>query len=66
MAKIIIEVRGGIVQEVYTDCNAEIILVDWDNIEGSDCDGKGAEYLSGLGLKRMPDETAKEVDLLES
>lgn len=36
--KIFIEVRGGLVQSVYTDINAqaEVVMVDWDNIEQGD------------------------------
>jgi hypothetical protein len=62
MNKIVIEIRGGLVEEVYTDCNAEIVIVDWDNIE----QGDGAAQIPGLGLKRMSEETAKEADLLAS
>ena len=36
--KIFIEVRGGLVSAVYTDINsqAEVVLVDYDNIEAGD------------------------------
>lgn len=36
--KIFIEVRGGIVQNVYTDIDsqAEVVMVDYDNIEAGD------------------------------
>ena len=36
--KIYIEVSGGIVQSVYTDIDAraEVVLVDYDNIEAGD------------------------------
>ena len=31
--KIIIDVRGGVVQEVITDDECEVMIVDWDNIK---------------------------------
>jgi len=37
--KIFVEVRGGVVQSVFTDAedvNAEVVVVDWDNIEQGD------------------------------
>lgn len=33
MKKIIVEVSGGLVQNVYSDGPAEVYVVDWDNIE---------------------------------
>ena len=37
--KIYVEVRGGVVDAVYTDQEGEqiqVVLVDWDNIEAGD------------------------------
>lgn len=36
--KIYVEVRGGVVDAVYTDINAqaEVVMVDYDNIEAGD------------------------------
>ena len=36
--KVYIEVRGGVVDSVYTDINAlaEVVLIDYDNIEAGD------------------------------
>lgn len=39
MQKIFIEVRGGVVDAVYTDTQGEqvqVVLIDWDNIESGD------------------------------
>jgi hypothetical protein len=59
MPKIVIEVRGGVVSAAYTDtADTDIIVVDWDN--------DTTESLYSLWLRRMPEETAKEVDMFES
>ena len=42
MQTIIIEVRGGVVQEVYSDASdLRVVLVDWDKDEsqGDNCEG---------------------------
>lgn len=36
---VVVEVSGGVVQQVYTDLPANVILVDWDNIEAGDGPG---------------------------
>jgi len=38
--KIYVEVRGGVVDAVYTDIDAraEVVLVDYDNIEAGDAE----------------------------
>lgn len=36
MTQIVIQVRGGIVQHIATNTEAEIIIIDWDNIEQGD------------------------------
>lgn len=57
--KLVIEVRGGLVQEIYYDDNdLEIVVVDWDNKDG----GAVTEPWVSTFLSRMPDETAKEVE----
>ena len=35
MNRILIEVRGGVVQEVYATPKVEVAIVDWDNVEGA-------------------------------
>lgn len=32
--KIIIEVRGGLVQEVYSDSPVNVKVLDWDSLDG--------------------------------
>lgn len=57
MQTIIIEVSGGVVQEVYSDkADIRIILVDWDNGE-SPGDNYAAGKLSPQPLSAMPSET---------
>lgn len=34
--KIVVEVGGGLVTNVYADAAVEIVIVDWDNIEAGD------------------------------
>jgi hypothetical protein len=49
--KIIIEVNGGVVQEVYCDDPAvAVVLVDWDN---KDCPAR----FPTTPIGQMPDET---------
>lgn len=49
--RIIIEVRGGVVQEVYSDADLAVVLVDWD-CEGSLPDAKQGIFCikDGIGL----------------
>lgn len=34
--KLIVEVRGGVVQAIYGDIAMDACIVDWDNIEAGD------------------------------
>jgi hypothetical protein len=34
--RLVVEVIGGMVQSVYADCPADVIIVDWDNIKCGD------------------------------
>ena len=57
MRTIIIEVRGGVVQEVYSDAeNLRAILVDWDagDDPGERCSG-GSFAIQPIG--KLPEET---------
>jgi len=61
MRTIIVEVSGGVVQQVYTDANdVRIILVDWDK-----GDSPGDEYAGGdlqpALFSDMPKETLSAV-----
>lgn len=37
IAKIVIEIVGGNLQNVYSDLPLEVLLIDWDNIAAGDC-----------------------------
>lgn len=51
---VVIEVRGGVVQAVYTNTKKlTVTLVDWDNIR----EGGGAEKVVCEPFKNMDDET---------
>lgn len=56
MRDIVVEVRGGLVVEIYSDLpDVRLTLVDWDNIHEGDapfCWGEAAP------LHQMPDDTA--------
>ena len=36
--RIVVEVDGGIVQNIYANCNIEVEVVDWDNASWSEED----------------------------
>jgi hypothetical protein len=58
--KIVLDVSGGCVQEVYSNNpNVEVILVDWDNIGQG---GDGATLLNVLSPRKMTATTRKEVE----
>jgi len=46
MTQIVIQVRGGIVQTVATNTEAEIVIIDWDNIEQGDAYPTAEDALS--------------------
>jgi hypothetical protein len=54
---VIVEVSGGVVQEVYSD-TARVILVDWDNIREGD---EAGEY-PVASLAAVPAETASAIE----
>lgn len=61
--KVVIEVGGGVVQEVYIDDTPLIVyLVDWDNIKAGERDANG-DYVEGgveypaIHMAHMPEET---------
>ena len=56
MQTIIIEVRGGVVQEVYSNAaDLQVVLVDWDNGESP-----GEKYDGGVVPKRSLDDLPNE------
>ena len=57
MKKLVIEVRGGLVQSVFSDADdLSVVVVDWDNIKAVP-EYPGAEPLVLEKMKRMPLET---------
>lgn len=61
--KIIIDVRGGVIQEVITDEECEVMVVDWDNIKegGADVPTEFEKY--GPAHKRFKQYMKKELGL---
>lgn len=57
---LVIEVRGGVVQEVYTDEELRVCLIDWD--DGSLYEPVIARRFPTARLAEMPDDTAREFD----
>ena len=61
MRSLIIEVRGGIVQEVYTDAtDLRVILVDWDAGESPGDQSAGGDFSTST-LADVPAETLSAV-----
>lgn len=66
MKTLIIEVSGGVVQEVYTNAeDLHVILIDWDTGESP-----GEEFAGGkmrpLPLSQLPSDTIHAVAVLAS
>jgi hypothetical protein len=57
--KIVVEVSGGVVQEVYCDSpdRIEYILVDWDDIKDTGIDNHQSSAQICLPFSTMPEET---------
>jgi len=61
MSDIVVEVRGGVVIEVYTDVtDARVVIVDWDEAEHPDQVGVAGGILVHARLEEMPNETRTE------
>ena len=64
MKTLIVEVSGGVVQEVYTDAkNLDVILVDWDAGE-SPGDNFAGGKLRPCTISQIPNDTARAVAAL--
>lgn len=62
MKMVIIEVSGGVVQEIYSDSEEiAVMLVDWDNIEAQ-ASGTKCVHLPCCRLAEMPTSTRNVVD----
>jgi hypothetical protein len=48
-ARLVVEVSGGMVQNVYADYPADVIVVDWDNIKCGDPKPKDLQFDDGSG-----------------
>jgi len=57
--RVVIEVRGGVIQSVYTDDDTQVIVVDWDDHETGEADC--AVTLAAFPLDCMPIETEAQV-----
>jgi len=64
MKTIVIEVQGGVVQEVYTDEEIRVVLVDWD--EQDETPDACASHFTPTSLALMPDETEEQVERLNT
>lgn len=61
MQTLIIEVRGGMVQEVYTDADKlRVILVDWDAGESPGDSCSGGDFVA-QPLGKLPEDTMSAV-----
>ena len=59
--KILIDIQGGLVQEVFSTGNVEVTLIDWDNIK----EGCETEFIipNNYGFARMSEqELQKKID----
>lgn len=61
MRNLVIEVRGGVVQEVYTDAeNLRVILVDWDTADDPSNACSGGDFaVKPIGA--LPEDTTSAV-----
>ena len=57
--KIVVEVSGGVVQEVYCDSpdRTEYILVDWDDIKDTGANNYQSSSQTCLPFSALPEET---------
>jgi hypothetical protein len=48
--KIVVEVGGGLVTNVYADTAVEIVIVDWDNIDAGDDPPEKLQFPDGTSV----------------
>ncbi len=58
MNNVVVEVRGGVVQEVYAEEGTQIVLVDWEEYEENKSTFSAVE-IKPLPLNLMPEEAEK-------
>lgn len=63
MKTVVIEISGGVVQEVYADDDTRVIVVDWDDHESAPHECCAGE-MKPFPLSCMPSETEREVQAL--
>jgi hypothetical protein len=51
--KIVIEVGGGLVTNVYADTGVEIVIVDWDNIDAGDDPPEKLQFPDGTDVRKF-------------
>jgi len=58
MNDIVVEVRGGVVVEVYTSVRgARVLIVDWDDLEGADQSEVAAAVHAHCEISQLPADT---------
>lgn len=63
-ARVVVEVSGGVVQEIFSHGFVEVVLVDWDNIDAS-LDENGLPTEEAFIWDCAPDDQmSKETSLL--
>jgi hypothetical protein len=63
MTRVVVEVNGGVVQEVYcNDARIQVVLVDWDELQSPESGGKaGKKWSRCAPLRELPDDTRAQV-----
>ena len=59
MPEIVVEVRGGLVAEIYSDQpHSRVVVIDWDEIDSPERQGRvGFRWDPCASLTSMPDDT---------
>ncbi len=61
MRTLVVEVRGGVVQEIYTDAeNLRVVVVDWDGGDDPEHPYDGGDF-SAQPIGSLPEETMRAV-----
>lgn len=65
MKEIVVEVRGGLVVEIYgNDPDIRVILIDWDELESPEkCGTVGFTWDSCLPLASLPEDSRAQYEL---
>ena len=51
--KIVIEVGGGLVTNVYADTAVDVVVVDWDNIGAGDDPPEALHFSDGSAVRAL-------------